>query len=405
MTTQSSASRSRKIQWNGKILLLVLGIVLIAMTLRTPLTVVGPIISFIRDGLSISNVLAGFLTTIPLLAFAVVSPFAPRTAKHFGIEWTLFLSIILLSIGIIIRSLGTTEWLIIGTVLIGIAISFGNVLIPSFFKMKFPFHIGLLTGIYTVAMNISAGLGAGFSYPIAKSSGYGWQGALGMSIIITVLALIIWLPQVKSAKEKSITNPKSTVKITRKPLWRYPLTWAVTFAMGLQSFIFYTTGAWIPEIFIAQGMDADRAGWMVSVMQFAQIPMTFIMPIIAAKLSSQRPLVVIFTTFYIIGFVGLYFNWTSLAIVWMILLGFGGGASFSLVMMFFTLRTKTALDAADLSGFAQSIGYLLAAVGPVCFGFLHDLYNSWKPPLFIFIVITLLLFLSSMRAGKDELIE
>lgn len=404
MTTQSS-TRSRKIQWNGKILLLVLGIILIAMTLRTPLTVVGPIISFIRDGLNISNVLAGFLTTIPLLAFAVVSPFAPRTAKRFGIEWTLFLSIILLSIGIIIRSLGATEWLIIGTVLIGIAISFGNVLIPSFFKMKFPFHIGLLTGIYTVAMNISAGLGAGLSYPIAKNSGYGWQGALGMSIIIAILALIIWLPQVKSAKEKSITNQKNTAKITRKPLWRYPLTWAVTFAMGLQSFIFYTTGAWIPEIFIAQGMDADRAGWMVSVMQFAQIPMTFIMPIIAAKLSSQRPLVVIFTTFYIIGFMGLYLNWTSLAIVWMILLGFGGGASFSLVMMFFTLRTKTALDAADLSGFAQSIGYLLAAVGPVCFGFLHDLYNSWKLPLFIFIVITLLLFLSSMRAGKDELIE
>ena len=109
-----------------------------------PLTVVGPIISFIREDLGISNVLAGFLTTIPLLAFAIISPFAPVVARKLGLELTLFLSTLLLALGIVLRSLGTTELLLLGTVLIGVAISFGNVLIPGLLKLKFPYHVGLL---------------------------------------------------------------------------------------------------------------------------------------------------------------------------------------------------------------------------------------------------------------------
>lgn len=376
------------------------------MTLRTPLTVVGPSIHFIRDGLGISNILAGFLTTIPLLAFAIVSPFAPKTARSLGIERTLFLATLLLTIGIIIRSIGTTTWLITGTILIGVAISFGNVLIPSFFKMKFPYHIGLLTGIYTVAMNVSAGIGAGLSYPIANNSSYGWQGALSFSVILSVIAIIIWLPQLKGEQESlqqhAMTNAKPS---TKKALWLSPLAWAIALAMGFQSFIFYTTSAWIPEIYISQGMDAEQAGWMMSIMQIAQIPLTFITPIVAAKMTSQRPLVVIFTLFYLVGFIGIYMEWTNLAILWMILLGFAGGASFSLAMMFFTLRTKTPMEAANLSGFAQSVGYLLAAVGPVIFGYLHDLQNNWALPNFIFIIICLLLFVFSFRASKNEFID
>lgn len=391
--------------WLNKNILLVIGIVLIAMTLRTPLTVVGPIVRFIRNELAISNITAGFLTTIPLLAFALISPFAPRTAKWLGVEKTLFFSTILLALGIVIRSLGTTEWLIIGTVLIGVAISFGNVLMPSFFKLKFPFHIGLMTGIYTVAMNLSAGVGAGLSYPIAQHSNFGWQGALSFSTMIAISAIIVWIPQLKTNKQEMPISHTHYPSLSVKTLLRSPLAWAVTFSMGLQSFIFYTTSAWIPEIFISQGMEANHAGWMVSAMQFSQIPMTFLIPIVAAKLTSQRPLVILLSIFYGIGFIGLYFEWTNLAIIWMILLGFGGGASFGLAMMFFALRTKTAIEAASLSGFAQSIGYSFAAIGPICFGFLHDFTNNWHIPIILFIIITLLLFFSGLRASKNEFIE
>lgn len=399
-THNHSTHLSKKISWSGTTLLLVIGIIFIASTLRMPLNAVGPSISFIREGLGISNVLAGFLTTIPLLAFAVVSPFAPVVARKLGLELTLLLSTSLLALGIVLRSLGTTELLVFGTVLIGVAISFGNVLIPGLLKLKFPYHVGLLMACFTMSMNLSAGVGAGISYPIANSS-LGWQGALALSIILVGITILIWLPQLKFNKpEPTIASTKD-----RLPLWKSPVTWAVTGAMGLQSFLFYTTAAWIPDIYIAQGLPADRAGWMFSTMQFSQIPMAIFTPIIASKMKSQRPLVLVFTSLYLIGFTGLAMEWTSLAVVWMIFLGLAGGASFALAMMLFTLRTRTAYEAADLSGFAQSFGYLLAASGPILFGYLHDSLGGWDTTSWLFIVVVLLLFVSSMRASKNGYIN
>lgn len=396
-----SHQKSKKIQLDSKVLLFVASIVLLATTLRTPLTLVGPIISFIRDDLGISNVLGGFLTTIPLLAFAVVSPFAPRIARKFGMEWTLFYSVLLLSAGILLRSFGTITFLLIGTILIGVAISFGNVLIPSFFKMRYPLHIGLLTGIYTVSMNLSAGIGAGVSYLIAEASN--WQIALASGLVVAVAALIFWIPQLRG--EKVSLGESSSDSKGWSSFIRSPIAIAVMLAMGLQSFFFYTTAAWIPEIYIAQGIDASKAGWLFSVLQFSQIPMTFLTPILAGKMANQRPIVVVFTVFYLIGFTGVLMEWTDYAIVWMICLGFAGGSSFSLAMMFFTLRTKTAYAAAELSGFAQSIGYLLAAVGPIGFGLLKDITGSWFIPNVIFVITAIILFISAYIAGNNRIID
>lgn len=399
-TNEQSTYPSKKINWKGTTLLLVIGVIFLASTLRMPLTVVGPIISFIREDLGISNVLAGFLTTIPLLAFAIVSPFAPIVARKLGLELTLFLSTILLAGGIVLRSLGTTGLLVFGTMIIGVAISFGNVLIPGLLKLKFPYHVGLLMAFFTMSMNLTAGIGAGISYPIANAV-LGWQGALAIALALVILTIVIWLPQLKFNK------PESTVISTkaRIPLWKSPVTWAVTGAMGLQSLLFYTTATWIPEIYIAQGVAADRAGWMFSIMQISQVPMALVVPIIASKMTSQRPLVLMFTAFYIIGFTGVVMEWTSLAVLWMILLGLAGGASFALAMMFFTLRTRTAFEAADLSGFAQSLGYLLAAVGPILFGYLHDLFGGWNIAGWLFVAVTALLFFCSFRASKNEYIN
>lgn len=380
--------------------LFVLAIFLIATILRSPLTAVGPVIPFLRDDLHISNGLAGFLTTIPLLAFAVISPFAAPIARRFGMELTLFYSIILLFVGISLRSTGYTSLLIVGTILIGVAISFGNVLIPSYFKLKFPLHIGLLMGIYTLSMNLSAGLSAGISYPIASSS-LGWQGALAFSVILCIAVFIAWIPLLRGEKVEAMTPP---TKKNERSLMRSPLAWAVAVTMGLQSLFFYSLATWLPEIYMAQGISPENAGWMVTIMQFAQIPMTFIMPIIAGKLASQRPITIFFVTCYFIGFVGVLMEWTDLAVVWMIFLGFAGGTSFSLCMMLFTLRTNTAYEAAQLSGFAQSIGYLLAAVGPAAFGYIHDASGSWFIPNMIFIVVTVVIFISSMISSQNRTI-
>lgn len=402
MSTVKTTHPNKKLQISTTTVLFVVAIIFLASTLRTPLTVVGPIISYIRDDLGISNVLAGFLTTIPLLAFAICSPFAPRISRKLGMEKTLFYSMILLTFGIILRSIGTTLFLVIGTALIGIAISFGNVLVPSFFKLKYPSHIGLLTGIYTLSMNVSAGVALGLSNPIASNSSFGWQGSLAISVILTLITLVTWIPLLRGEKIDLNTVTKSGESKEEKKLWKIPLAWAIALSMGFQSLIFYCSTAWLPEILISQGYSADKAGWMTSVMQMSQIPMTFLIPIIAEKLPSQRPIVFIFSSLYLLGFTGLFFELTDFTVLWMMCIGLGGGASFGIVMMLFTLRTRTAYEAAQISGFAQSVGYLLAAVGPVLFGYLHDATNSWNIPIVLFIMAAIVLFIFANISAKKR---
>lgn len=394
--SNSTIHRLEKKKW-----LLIIGIIFIASTLRSPLTSVGPIIGPIRDGLGMSNVLAGFLTTIPLLAFAFISPFAPKLSKRFGMELTLFISLCLLTVGILIRSAGSILFLVVGTFLIGIAIAFGNVLLPALLKLSFPLHIGLLTGIYSVAMNISATTASGISAPILINTSFGWQGALGIWAALSVLALMLWLPQLKNnfAEQPQMEKTAGNHSVT---LWRLPLAWAVTFFMGLQSLLFYCTSAWLPEILISDGMAAEKAGWMLSLLQLSQLPMTFIIPILAGRLKDQRIIVIGIAALYLIGYGGVLAGELSWIPLWMILIGIAGGASFGLAMMFFTLRTETHTEAADLSGMAQSYGYLLAAIGPVLFGLLHDITGSWKNPMLIFIVVSMLILVFGLKAGRDE---
>ncbi|WP_342509735.1 MFS transporter [Sporosarcina sp. FSL K6-2383] len=396
MTTQHV---TRRLKFTRNTWLLLVGIVFIALTLRSPLTTVGPLISSIRDSLGISNVLAGFLTTIPLLAFAIISPFAPKLARRFGMELTLFGSLILLTAGIIIRSLGTIPALLIGTFLLGLAIAFGNVLLPSLIKLSFPLQIGLMTGIYSVSMNLSASIAIGVSVPLAQTA-FGWQGALGMWSILALVALLVWLPQLKNKRLAAIPE----VAKEKIPLWRSPLAWSVTLFMGFQSLLFYTTSAWLPEVLKAQGISADNAGWLVSLLQFSQLPITFIIPIIAGKVKAQRMIVVGVTVLYIIGYGGVLLNITALTALWMIMIGLAGGAAFGLAMMFFTLRTQTPQEAANLSGMAQSFGYALAAVGPVLFGLLHDSTGGWTIPMFILIFASVIVLLSGMSAGRNVLV-
>lgn len=258
-------------------------------------------------------------------------------------------------------------------------------------------------GIYSVAMNVSGGIGAGISHPIAVGSTLGWQAALGFSVGLALLAALVWAPQLKHNKpapKATQTSLKPTI-----PLWKSKIAWAVAATMGLQSMIFYTSSAWLPEIFISQGLSPNKAGWMVSIMQLAQLPLTFAIPIVADKLSSQKLLAVLASILFAIGFLGIAFEITSLIVVWMIFLGCAGGTAFGLTMMLFTLRTKTAFAAADLSGFAQSTGYLLAAIGPVAFGYLHDVTGGWSIPIWTFLLATFAFFCTSYIASKDVFID
>ncbi|NLS41051.1 MFS transporter [Bacillus subtilis] len=380
---------------------LIIGIILIGANLRASLTSVGPLIAAIRDDLGISNALAGVITTIPLLAFAFLSPFASHLARRFGMELTLLMSLVILTIGIGIRSFVGKETLFIGTILIGSSIAIGNVLLPSLIKYHFMKQIGMMTGLYAVSMNLFGAVGSGISIPISSSLGLGWSGALGCWGLLSLLAIFIWLPQLQY-QQKSVQVNKSGEEVKSISLWRSRLAWNVTLFMGFQSFIFYTVITWIPDILEEKGVNTHEAGWTLSLMQLAMLPVTFLVSILAGRLKSQRLLVVAAASLLIFGFVAIMYGDTLLMPLWMIIIGIGIGCAFSLAMMFFSLRTQNANEAAELSGMAQSLGYILSAIGPVLFGWLHDVTHSWTAPLYMLVFTSVIVLISGIRAAKNE---
>nr|WP_205516790.1 MFS transporter [Paenibacillus sp. SYP-B3998] len=379
--------------------MLVFGVICIAANLRAPLTSVGPLVASIRDDMGISNTLAGMITTLPLLAFAILSPFAPTLARRFGIESVLLGAMGLLTIGIFLRSVSGIVTLFAGTALLGLGISVCNVLLPSLIKREFPDRIGLMTGMYSVGMNVCGAIASGISVPLSRHLGLGWKGALGCWAILAFFAILVWLPQMRNRHRQTTTKAGSRQKGN---LWRSPLAWQVTLFMGLQSMIFYVIITWLPEILRERGISSDIAGWLLFLMQVALLPVTFIVPIIAGRMKSQHLLVLITGGLFFVGISGLCFGGSSWIPLWAIFLGMGGGCSFSLAMMFFGLRTHTSHEAAELSGMAQSFGYLLAAVGPILFGALHDATHSWTLPLIALMVVSVLILLFGLGAARDR---
>ncbi|MBF0753543.1 MFS transporter [Jeotgalicoccus nanhaiensis] len=384
---------SRNLRW-----LLIIGVILVGANLRVPLTSAGALVSFIRDDFGISNALAGAITTLPLIAFALLSPFAPKIANKIGMERTIAISLALLIIGILIRSAGAIELLFTGTLLVGLGIAVGNVLIPGIIKMNFPFKIGLMTGLYAIAMNVFGALGSGLSIPIATSGSFGWRGSLVIWSGLVLITLLIWLPQLmkKHDAKKKINNQKIGGML------RSPLAWKITVFMGAQSLIFYTLITWLPTILTANGYDIHLAGWGVFIFQFASIPFTFIIPVIADRMKNQVMLAFVCSGLILAGIIGLLAGLSELSMLWVVFLGIGNGSAFSLSMMFFTLRTKDGYEAAELSGMAQSLGYLLAAVGPVLVGGLQDITGSWTPPLAMMALFAIVMLIMGVASGKNK---
>ncbi|MDQ0058411.1 CynX/NimT family MFS transporter [Paenibacillus harenae] len=408
----SSSSTATRAAFGGT-WLLIAGILIIAVNLRAPITAVGPIVSNIQQTFGISSTMTGLLTTLPLLAFALISPLAPRIASRIGMETSLFLAMLVLAGAVITRSLPTLTALLAGTVLLGMAIAIANVLLPSLIKRDFPASLGLMTGLFSVVMNLGAGLASGFSIPMAVGLGLGWEGMLASWSLLALIAAAAWLPQVrvrqlqhKQRLVKTDHNRNSaTGAAAGNKLLRSALAWQVTLFMGLQSFSFYVNITWLPELLHDRGMSHSGAGWMLFLLQIVSLPATFIVPIIAAKSRSQRPLAMITAILLVVSYLGLLIAPSAWIPLWIMLLGISGGAGFSLAVMFFVLRTASTEQSAELSGMAQSIGYLLAAAGPLLFGLLHDATHDWTASLWMILIVSALFGLAGWYAAADKTVN
>src|ERR687889_1450548 len=320
-TAASGRSRLRS-------LLLVLGIMVLAANLRPALTGVAPLIGEIRADTGISYGVAGLLTTLPLLAFALLSPVAPLVARRFGMERALLASLLVLAAGILLRWAEAVAALFLGTVVLGSAIAVANVLLPSLVKREFPGRAGLMTSVYSTSLGISAALAAGLSVPLAQVAGIGWRGALAVWALPALLACVAWVPQLGRRDLPARSSDPDAPVI--RDLLRSPLAWQVTLFMGLQSLAYYVTLTWLPEILQDGGMDAANAGWMLGLSQTVSILAMFLAPVLAVRRPSQWGVVVVAVILSSSGVLGLLFAASAAAPLWVVLLGLGQGASFSL---------------------------------------------------------------------------
>ncbi|WP_062051778.1 MFS transporter [Bacillus sp. JCM 19034] len=382
----------------------VIGLVFVALNLRPAITSVGPLIQDIRNDLGISNGVAGLLTTVPLLAFAILSLFAPRIGRKFGNEAAIILGLFLLGIGIVVRPFESVTLLFLGTILIGVGIAIVNVLLPGIIKGKFPAKIGLMTGVYTLSMGLAASLGSGLSIPISQQMQLGWENALRFWVFLVMLAIVAWLPQLK--KDTSVAKKVRSLP-TKSSLWKSKLAWQVTLFMGIQSFLFYCMISWLPEILASRGMDLATAGWLVGFMQFIGLPATFIAPVLADRLSDQKKIVKAIGFLSVIGIGLLLLDVQSILLVGLsvVMMGTAFGASISLALTFISLRTRNAEQAANLSGMAQSVGYLLAACGPFMIGFLYDWYASWSFSLIVLVGLSIVMMIAGVGAGQAKYVD
>lgn len=403
ITTMQSSGKPVKQAW-----LLVLSIILVALVLRAPITSVGPIIDQIRNSMGLSGAMTGLLTTLPLLAFAFVSPLAPRIAARIGMERSLFAASAILAAAVVIRSLPSVYALFLGTALLGAAIAVGNVLLPSLVKRDYPDRVGLMTGVYTVAMNLGAAVGSGISVPLTEAWGLSWQITLVGTALVAVIAAAVWLPLVRSKSTGARLNKAALISVSkanssvRRKLWKSPLAWTVSLFLGLQSFCFYVNVTWIPLILADKGINHTDAGWLLSVTQIVGMPATFFIPIWAGKRASQKGIALLTSSLFIVGYLILLIGSGSWALVSMIVLGLGAGGGFGLALMFFALRSGTTEQAAELSGMAQAVGYLLAASGPLLFGLIHDWTDNWNLPLLLIIGISIIYGLLGWSAGANR---
>ncbi len=381
--------------------LLISGILLIAINLRPALAGVGPLIGAIRDSTGLSNAMLGLLTTLPLLAFAALSTLTTLFTKRFGIEETLAGALFLLTVGILLRVIPSPLFLFGGTLLLGIAIALGNVLLPSLVKRDFPHRTGMMTSLYSSGMGLGAAIGAGLSVPLAFGTNFswGWHWSLGFWALPAAIALIMWLPQVRNT-----TLPKHNRSFLKamKDLGGSTLAWQVALFMGLQSFTFYVVLAWLPEILIDRGLSTEYAGWMLSLSQGMGVIGTLIVPTWAEKLSDQRLPVWIITGMELVSIIGLLLPGTFLIPLWVSLVGIALGGSFGLALLFIVLRTEDSETATELSGMSQSIGYGLAAIGPTLFGGLHDITEDWLVPLGLLIVILIIKLFTGLGAARPK---
>lgn len=395
--TVAAASPARR--WS-----LVVAVVLTALNLRTAVTSVGPLLSEVQSGIGLSSASAGVLTTLPVVCFALVGWYAPALASRLGEHRAVTGALALMTAGLLGRALVSSPgpFLLLSAVaLLGGAV--GNVLLPSLVKRHFPDRIGLMTAVYTTSLAIGLTGAAAAAVPLAAVAGDGgWRVGLGAWALLSALAVVPWLWHLSDrGRAGGVSRDRSGARMLRSPT-----AWALALFFAAQSLHAYVSFGWFPLFFQEEGgFSAAHAGFLIAVVAGLSIPVSAAVPALAARRSSQRQLVVLHATCYLVAYTGML-TATSFAggVLWAALVGIGSGA-FPLALTMIALRTRTADATASLSAFAQSVGYVLAGGGPLLVGVLHGRSGGWTGAFVLLFAALAVLVVAGWYAARPHFVD
>ncbi|MFE9660682.1 CynX/NimT family MFS transporter [Streptomyces sp. NPDC005955] len=388
--------------------LVVLAIVLAAVNLRPAITSLGALLEEVRTGLGMSGTLAGLLTSVPTLCFAVFGITAPRLAQRFGPGAVVCAGMAAVATGLALRPFaGGTAGLLAGSALALMGIAVSNVLMPVIVKRWFPDRVGTMTGLYSMALALGTASAAAFTVPLADALGGSWRGGLAVWAALAAVAVVPWLFLVRDRGRApgAPAAPTATVptadglRITRSRT-----AWALAAFFGLQSTAAYITMGWMPQIFRDAGVSADTAGLLLAVTMVMGVPLAFVIPRVATRLPHQGPMVVVLGLCGLAGYAGLYFAPAAGAWAWALLLGVANCA-FPLALTMVGMRAGSAAGVVKLSAFAQSTGYLLSIPGPILVGVLYQHSGGWGLPIALMAALLVPQMAAGVLAGRNRTVE
>jgi len=380
-------------------LFFVLGIVLIGTVLRSPFTALPTILGDIAQGLGVEVSSLGILTSLPLLMFALFSAFASRLAHKIGLEHLFTYCLLLLTIGSVIR-IFNLPLLYLGTLIVGASIAIFNVLLPSMIQANQPQKISLLTTLYVTAMGISTAIASYLSVPITQASS--WKGLILVLSLLCLVTLLVWLPNHRHNHYLDGQQEKKS----KENILKSKSVWAIIVFGGLQSLLFYTSMTWLPTMAISAGLSNSDAALLASIFSLISIPFSMTVPSLTTRLSDghRRIMLSIISIAGMIGIAMLLYPANNF-LYWLVvhlLIGTACSALFPYLMVCFSLKTSSPEKTAQLSGLAQTGGYILAAFGPTLFGYSFDLFQSWIPAVLALLAIDIIMTISLFMVDRAD---
>jgi CP family cyanate transporter-like MFS transporter len=291
--------------------------------------------------------------------------------------------------------------------LAGIAVA--NVLMPVIVKRYFPDRVGPVTGLYSMGLSLGTALAAALSVPLTGAMGHGWRLGLGVWAALAAVAVVVWLPLARDrAAAPRPAAPASAAGRSAAPrpgrITRSRTAWTMAAFFGLQGTSAYVTMGWMPQIFRDSGISADQAGLLLALTMVLGVPLSFVLPPLAARMRTQGPIVLVLAAFQVAGYAGLWAAPAAAPWAWALLLGVANCA-FPLVLTMIGMRARSGAGVVRLSAFAQSTGYLLSIPGPILVGALNQASGGWELPLAMMLALAAPQAVCGVLAGRNRHIE